>query len=63
MRADSPGNVSMQICDCCEELVVLSKAKTLTVLLAGSRLDNMFCRLHKVLDRIQDSVIEAVINF
>ena len=63
VRADSPGNASMKICYYCKEWVVLSKAKTLTVLLAGSRLDNMVCRLHTVLDRIQDFVIEAVINF
>lgn len=37
--------------------------ETLSVLLAGSRLDKMIRRLHIVLGRIQDFVIEAVINF
>lgn len=63
VRAYSPGNASMKICHCCKELVILSKAKTLTVPLAWIRLDNMVCRLHTVLGWIQDFVIEAVINF
>lgn len=54
MKDDSPGNASMQICYCFKEFVVLSKAKKLTVLLSGKRLDNMVCRLHTVLETIQD---------
>lgn len=54
MKDDSPGNASMQICYCFKEFVVLSKAKKLTVLLSGKRLDNMVCRLQTMLETIQD---------
>lgn len=54
MKDDSPGNASMQICYCFKEFVVLSKAKKLTVVLSGKRLDNMVCRLQTMLETIQD---------
>lgn len=54
VRCDSPANCGYEHPYCQE---------TLSVLLAGSRIVKMICRLYMTLDRIQDFVIEVVINF